>query len=328
MERSGYYRLIAFWATCEAFAGGLMHAFKIPFTGMIIGSLSVTSILLIGHYYPGRANILRATLLVCIVKAMLSPHSPPTAYIAVGFQGIMGSLLFSVSRLNAAMAMLLGALALMESAMQRILVLWLIYGNRFWGAVDAFLIRLGGGESAEPVSGYVALIYIGIHGITGLMVGRYIRSVIAQTRNTQRYRIPENMLTPELNLPEHRNRKKRRWALVLIWCMITLLLLQSYFFPESALIGTRSAWLIVLRAAFLLGLWYALLGPLMRRWIRGWMERAKHRNLQTFNSVYDLLPRTLHLIKAAWQLAGMNRKGPGKLDEFFRILVCNIRPQS
>src|SRR5688572_9488138 len=88
-----YYRLVAFWVVCEAFAGGIMHAAKIPFTGMVVSSLAVTSIALIAYFIPTKSAILKATIIVAFFKLALSPHSPPTAYIAVFFQGYLGYIL-------------------------------------------------------------------------------------------------------------------------------------------------------------------------------------------------------------------------------------------
>src|SRR5687767_5786888 len=90
-----YYRLVALWVVCEAFAGGLMHAAKIPFTGMVVSSLAVACIMLIAYHVPSRSAILKATVTVAFFKLLLSPHSPPTAYIAVFFQGYLGYLLFN-----------------------------------------------------------------------------------------------------------------------------------------------------------------------------------------------------------------------------------------
>jgi hypothetical protein len=36
-----YYRLIALWVLCEAMLGGIIHGFKIPVSGLIVGSFAV-----------------------------------------------------------------------------------------------------------------------------------------------------------------------------------------------------------------------------------------------------------------------------------------------
>jgi len=47
-----YYRLIALWVLCEAMPGGIIHGFKIPVSGLIVGSCAVICICLIACYVP------------------------------------------------------------------------------------------------------------------------------------------------------------------------------------------------------------------------------------------------------------------------------------
>ena len=136
-----YHRLIALWSICEAFGGGLLHAFKIPFTGLFVNSLAVICITLIGYHYRKPGAIIKATMIVCIFKLMLSPHSPPTAYIAVLFQGFLGQLLFTRTTNFTAKAIILASLSLVESSIQRLLVLVIIYGTSFWQAISWASIR-------------------------------------------------------------------------------------------------------------------------------------------------------------------------------------------
>jgi len=89
-----YYRLIALWILCEALLGSIIFTFRIPVSGLVIGSCAVTCIALIGWYHPSKGSILKATIIVAIFKMMLTPQALPTAYIAVFFQGLMGELLF------------------------------------------------------------------------------------------------------------------------------------------------------------------------------------------------------------------------------------------
>lgn len=108
-----------------------MHAAKIPLTSMIVSSLAVACIMLIAHHIPSRAAILKATVTLAFLKLMLSPHSPPTAYIAVFFQGYPGYVFFNNRRHFLASAITVAILALFESSMQRLMVLRMIYGNTF-----------------------------------------------------------------------------------------------------------------------------------------------------------------------------------------------------
>ena len=74
-----YYRLITLWVLCEAMLGGVIHAAKIPVSGLIVGSCAVICICLIAFYHPTKGAIIKATIIVAIFKMMLSPQAPPLA---------------------------------------------------------------------------------------------------------------------------------------------------------------------------------------------------------------------------------------------------------
>src|SRR5436190_14786354 len=138
-DRGIYYRLIALWVLCEAMLGGIIHGFKIPVSGLIVGSCAVICICLIAYYVPAKGAIIKATIIVAVFKMMLSPQAPPPAYIAVFFQGCLGELLFWNRRFHTLSSILLAMLALLESGLQRILVLTIVYGNEFWKAINDFI---------------------------------------------------------------------------------------------------------------------------------------------------------------------------------------------
>src|SRR2546423_1443002 len=94
MNKQIYYRLITLWVLCEATLGGIIHAARIPVSGLIVGSCAVICICLIAFYVPERGAILKATVTVAIFKMMLSPQTPVLAYTAVFFQGVIGEALF------------------------------------------------------------------------------------------------------------------------------------------------------------------------------------------------------------------------------------------
>jgi chromate transport protein ChrA len=89
-------RIIALWAFSESAFGGILHALAIPFRGLFIASAAVLFISMIGLFGKSNREILKATLIVILIKAVVSPHSPLTAYLAVSLQGLLGFLFFSI----------------------------------------------------------------------------------------------------------------------------------------------------------------------------------------------------------------------------------------
>ena len=94
-ERLSFLRITALWAFSESAFGGILHALAIPFRGLFISSAAVLFISLIALFSKSSKEILKATLIVILIKALVSPHSPLAAYFAVSLQGVLGYLLFS-----------------------------------------------------------------------------------------------------------------------------------------------------------------------------------------------------------------------------------------
>jgi hypothetical protein len=76
---------------------------------------------------------------VLIVKAMVSPHTPFPAYIAVSFQGFIGFVLYSFLGINFYSIFLLATITMIESAIQKLIILTLFFGKPLWKSVDVFI---------------------------------------------------------------------------------------------------------------------------------------------------------------------------------------------
>ena len=67
-----HIKLTAIWAVSESGLGGLLHAIKLPFSGLFLGSLAVLIITYLAYISQNKFNtILKATLLVvfpCIIR--------------------------------------------------------------------------------------------------------------------------------------------------------------------------------------------------------------------------------------------------------------------
>ena len=127
-QNESNYRIAAIWAFAESGLGGLMHAFKIPFTGIFVGGMAVLMLILLAHQSKFKV-ILQTTLLVMLVKLIASPQAPPPAYLAVAFQGLSAAIIYTLIRNKILATFIFTILAMMESALQKIIITTLIYGN-------------------------------------------------------------------------------------------------------------------------------------------------------------------------------------------------------
>ncbi|RYY58950.1 MAG: hypothetical protein EOO12_16710, partial [Chitinophagaceae bacterium] len=169
-RRLALQRITALWAFCESGLGGVLHALRLPFTGLVVGSFSVLCITLIAWLSAGRyRQVLHSLLLALIVKAAVSPHSPPTAYLAVAFQGLAGYGIYKMMGVRQLSIYLVAVLALLESALQKLLTLTIFFGKSFWKATDELLAYIGKELSVALPLGSVLLVsvYVGIYLLGG-----------------------------------------------------------------------------------------------------------------------------------------------------------------
>jgi hypothetical protein len=323
--KSVYYRLIALWAVCEAFAGGILHAFKIPFSGMVVNSLAITCIIFIAKYAPTRWSILKATILVCIFKMMLSPHSPPTAYIAVGFQGLMGHLLFLSQRYFILSGVVLGALTLVESSIQRLLVLFIVYGKTFWQALDTYLQKLTGANEMTSYSLILAGLYVSLHFLVGIFVGLkagHWAQHAHQWRLTNAQYLVQDLQIE--SLPQASLKKKKRKKLwVVLWLILLALYMHAWLFPQEAVLTLDGVNGIILRAGLIILGWWILLRPVVQWCINKFMTHQKQKLGSDLTIIHNLLPEIRTIFIKSWDLSA-DKKGLSRLTLFVRILMLNI----
>lgn len=305
-----YYRLIALWVLCEAMLGGIIHGLKIPVSGLIVGSAAVICICLIAWYVPARGAVLKATLIVAIFKMMLSPQAPPPAYIAVFFQGLMGEVLFFRNRRFYHLScIILALLALLESGLQRILVLTIVYGNDLWTVINDFINGLTKQKATTNYSLLIAGGYLLLHFFTGLLVGSW--AMMLPHRITQWQQNKELLWTaddkaatgdksPHLG-GAAKKRKRLKKGLFIIWLLLIALYIQSYFKLGTPLLPSHVALKIFLRSLIIVLSWIFIVSPLLKQLLHHWLQKKQTRSQQDVREVLNLLPGTQQLIVQSWK---------------------------
>ena len=323
------------WALSEAALGGVLHAFQVPFTGLFINAASIIFITLIAFYSNRKREVLEATAIVLIVKAGVSPHTPLNAYFAVSVQGLLGAFLFRSKKKILFPAIALGILTMLQSALQRIIVLTIIFGVNLWESINIFgnyLLEQAGildkGQTTWDISLWLILGYIIIHLIAGVLVGIYAARIPGWVKEEE-LKQKEFTLEVTRRFTENRKkekRKKKRWlkpgsiAIILLAAAIMVL---SYVFPELESSSGRKAVIMIIRSTLIMLLWYTFAGPLLRRLYNRSLARKKYKYSKEVEQSIQLMPALKVIVADSWGET-RNLKGLPRVRKFITLVILAL----
>ena len=312
-------RLTALWALSEAGLGGVLHALQSPFTGLFVGGFAIVLISLIAYFAEDkRKTIFRSLLVVLIIKLAVSPHSPPTSYLAVSFQALMAALIYGKLSLGKWSAMLLGVVTLVESAIQKLLVLTLIYGKSLWEAIDSFsayVVEYMGFLGNIFSSTALISIYLWLYALLGILVGYIIYDIVRYLEVNQgnvKYQIQAIEFDNEVGLAK---KKRGRWRQWVIFGIFFAIIGMYYFFVKEGDAVWKNWLYIFLRSAGILLIWYYVLAPVFKKYFSKFLENKKHRVQAEVDETLTLLPYLRKVTKLAWR-ENKGEKGLNKLRNF------------
>ena len=318
-------RLTALWAFTESGLGGIMHALQIPFTGLLVGGMAVIMISLVAemsdHNYK---QVLKSAMIVLIVKAMVSPHTPFPAYIAVAFQALLGFGLFSLFRVNFFSIILLSTIAMLESAIQKILVLTLFFGESIWKAMDSMIALLATQFGSIVSNGSYWI--VGIYGLLYLAGGLLIALLAYRTIKNFKTENPAFILQVNaeadinkagLKKTFQKNNYKKLWVLIMLMICVSAVL---FVFAAD----NKTGWLAVAKtvswtlSAILI--WFMLIGPLFTKAIQKVLQKKQSRYSDEVLKTLSFLPVLRRLTALAWQQSRVYN-GFSRWYHFFALLI-------
>ncbi|MCC2591044.1 hypothetical protein [Chryseobacterium sp. MFBS3-17] len=279
-------KLTALWAVSESGLGGIFHAMKLPFTGLILGSFAVMIVTFMALNTRNKfRTILQATLIVVLVKAIASPHSPFTAYIAVLFQGMVGALIYALFPTNRFSAILYGVIALMESALQKLLMLVLIFGQNIWDAFQEFFEALSKQFHIESLAMFpmaVVGIYCCMYFIGGILAGNFA-IMLPEAIRRKADALPS--LAEPLENDTGPRKKKGKTTRLLTLLMISMFIASVFLFTGSV---NKALWSLA-RTFAAIGLLFFIINPLFKYFMERWKKSRRHHTAVT--AVLDYVPQ-------------------------------------
>jgi hypothetical protein len=315
-------RLTALWALSESGLGGMMHAVKIPFTGFFLGGFAIVIITLIAYFSETPfKSIIQATVLVLLVKAAASPHSPPMAYIAVGFQGLAGALLFAGIPFYRLAACLFGMIALFESAVQKFFVATLIFGKNIWEALDGFVAAVLKDLSVFhdfSFSFWMVLVYTSVYVVWGCIVGWWASGLPKVMNERSAGILLQYNRLNLLTVPEKEHRKHNRYRKIATLILVLVFIVLVFWVQGSE---HKVLYAITRTIAALLILFY-LFNPLVKWIIQRWLNTK--RSSAELQSVLETLPEIRSYLAPAMQLARRENSGLGVYKTFVENLILLV----
>lgn len=319
-------RITALWAFSESALGGILHALTIPLRGIFINAAAVLFISLIALFSRSSKDILKSTLIVILIKALVSPHSPLTAYFAVSVQGLVGYLLFLNKNFFRISAFLLGVITLFFSGVQKIIVLTVLFGNNLWKSIDIFIKQvinefLSLGLNPDIHYGFFLIgIYILIHLIAGVIIGYYAGRLPSRLEKIYDQFVSIKFDNEIADLPKKEKKgKKKSWLLhptgLVIISILFVLLVYSYFNPYISEIASVDILIMLLRSILLTVIWYTLLAPFVMKMFQKFITGKKTFYSNEIDEILTMFPQFKKIVGFTWK-DSQNYKGLKRINYF------------
>ncbi|MCK9212845.1 MAG: hypothetical protein M0P61_18625 [Ignavibacteriaceae bacterium] len=327
-------KIIALWALNEAALGGLLHAFDIPFTGLIVGGVASVLIALLAFLSDKRGSITKATLIVIVIKAVVSPYTPLAAFVAVFIQGLLGELLFSSKKFFAVSAITLAVLSSMYSALQKLFLVTILFGTTLWKSIDLFfnyvLKQLSFLGADIHFSYYLIAFYLMLHLIFGTLFGiiaARIPKVVSGLTDSSLLIPLERIKIVESESLSPAKKKKKFWfqkiSGIIVFVLLLTALFISYFYTEHHNGNVSAILVTIFRAIGITLLWFFFFGPIALKYFKKLIASNQNKYTVEIESILQTLPYYKKIIQESFSLASSS-SGIARLKLFAKLTLINI----
>lgn len=305
-------RLTALWGFSEAALGGILHILKVPLTGLLIGGAAVFFISLIARYAESPSQILKSTLVVILIKAVVTPFIPLNSYFAVSLQGGLGYLFFRFIPSYRFSAILLGMITLSFSAFQKLFIITFMFGNAFWESIDSFVkfilaqLPLLNHLHTPSASLIIVSVYAAIHVIGGLYVGIKANRIDKWLeRKTASFDINVLKNSPDNPIFEQRKHsKKRRWwqrkSGIILLTFSLILVILSYIFPQLGRSTSTNIFIMIIRSIAITLIWFKIISPFILKHFKKFIEKRKFEHASEVNKITAQFPAFKKVVNYCW----------------------------
>jgi len=335
-DRISILKITALWAFSESAFGGILHALTIPLRGLFISSAAVLFICLIALFSKNSKDILKSTLIVVLIKAVVSPYSPLTAFLAVSLQGFLGFLFFSTKKFYKLSALFLSLTVLFFSGIQKIVVLTILFGNTLWESLDIFIkqvsLEMFYIDHPEINYGYIIIsAYVLLHLIAGLFIGIYAGR-LPQKIDYYKGVIPTSISSINgEEIPRREKRKKRSWFLrptgIFIIVLSIGVIVLSYLSPKLQENVAISVVIMIIRSLVITFIWFVILAPIVKYYFQKFIAKRKSEYSKDMEEIISMFPKFKEIVNYCWKLSS-DKKGYKRIrsflsTSFYYLLLSN-----
>jgi hypothetical protein len=311
-----------------------LHALRIPLTGLFVGGSAVIFISLIAHYSNNKTSIIKATLLVLIIKFVVSPYTPLPAYFSVFAEGLLGLFFFNILSLKKVAPLLLGFFALLFSSFQKIIIFTVLFGMTLWESIDIFikfvLKQLTITSNFDISFSYLIVsIYIFIHIVGGIFSGIIANKIPIWIKNFS-HEIEFDKILPEKEFEKKNGkRKKKFWYQKKsgIFFIIAAFVLIVLSYTTTAFDENLPIKIIVMffRSIVITTFWFFLITPFIMKYVQKVLQKKKSEYTNEVENIINLLPEMRAAVKYCWKKSG-EKNGFGRIKLFLSyIFVITLR---
>lgn len=315
-------RIISLWAFSESILGGFLHLFKIPFTGLLIGGLAIVFLSLLSFNNSEKKSILKGTIIVLIIKFVISPYTPINAFFSVALQGLL-CYIFSVLFANRYLRIISFALtSMLAFSLQKLITIQILFGDSLWNAVDSyssFIAKQFGVMNYDfSISLLLIAFYILMHIISGIVFSFISFKILDDLNNDcEFYKNNINVEAVELfekSKDQNKNKTKRFFYIF----FIPLIIFTSYFIkPEEKFINY---FLVLVRFISIFILWNYIIAPILKKITSAFFSKKQNLYRNEVNNIianFDYIKKIAHVI---WNEIKI-KNGIVKYFIFIRVLV-------
>ena len=249
---------------------------------------------------------------------VVSPQSPITAYVAVAFQGIIGAILFEKVKNQNLASYLTAIFCLMETALQKLLVLLILFGTSFIKALDTFIADIFQKLNLEvnSFSIWILWIYLSVYFVWAIYIGYICTSLPHEMQKRQLKFMELGYLESDLSIDK---KKKSVWLNATIIAVgLALILVLAITFESDILMITFYRTLIVVF------LWWVL-SPLLKKAVFYFLNKKRMNYSSDFSSIFSMLPKMKNKVRPAYNMAKTDVKGIAIYKEFvFNMIALSL----